>query len=60
MNNNLEFGRILRASTAGFAVGCRVEELKTPAFGISVKAQAVDGREVIYSLIYDKPLYSRN
>jgi hypothetical protein len=50
---NLEFGRILRASTTGFAVGCRVGELKRPAFGSLVKAQPVDEREAIYGLIYD-------
>lgn len=50
---NLEFGRILRASTAGFAVGCRVGELQNPAFGSLVKAQPVDEREAIYGLIYD-------
>lgn len=52
-NHNLEFGRILRASTTGFAVGCRVGELQTPAFGSLVKAQPVDEREAIYGLIYD-------
>ncbi len=50
---NLEFGRILRASTTGFAVGCRVGELQNPAFGSLVKAQPVDEREAIYGLIYD-------
>ena len=52
-NTNQEFGRILRASTAGFAVGCRVGELQHPAFGSLVKAQPVDEREAIYGLIYD-------
>jgi len=51
--NNLEFGRILRASTTGFAAGCRVGQLQTPAFGSLVKAQPVDEREAIYGLIYD-------
>lgn len=51
--NNLEFGRTLRASTVGFAVGCRVGELQKPAFGSLVKAQPVDEREAIYGLIYD-------
>ncbi len=50
---NLEFGRILRASTSGFAVGCRVSQLQAPAFGSLVKAQPVDTREAIYGLIYD-------
>lgn len=50
---NQEFGRILRASTTGFAVGCRVGQLQGPAFGSLVKAQPVDEREAIYGLIYD-------
>jgi hypothetical protein len=33
MNENSEIGRVLRASTAGFAVGCRVAELTIPSFG---------------------------
>ncbi|MBK8931310.1 MAG: hypothetical protein IPM76_03150 [Chloroflexi bacterium] len=51
--NNLEFGRVLRAATSGFAVGCRVGQLQSPAFGSLVKAQPVDEREAIYGLIYD-------
>lgn len=51
--NNQEIGRILRASTAGFAVGCRVSQLNLPAFGGLVRAQPVDEREAIYGLIYD-------
>ena len=50
---NVEIGRILRASTTGFAVGCRVNQLQTPAFGGLVKAQPVDAREAVYGLIYD-------
>jgi hypothetical protein len=49
----LEIGRVLRASTTGFAVGCRVNQLTTPGFGSLVKAQPVDAREIIYGLIYD-------
>ena len=49
----LEIGRVLRASTTGFAVGCRVNQLTTPGFGSLVKAQPVDSRETIYGLIYD-------
>ena len=57
-------GRILRASTTGFAVGCRVGQLNLPAFGSLVKAQPVDEREAIYGLIYnmnidDDPLVRR-
>ena len=50
---NQEIGRVLRASTAGFVVGCRVSQLDAPAFGSLVKAQPVDAREAIYGLIYD-------
>lgn len=61
---NQEFGRVLRASTQGFAIGCRVSQLETPAFGSLVKAQPVDTREAIYGLIYnmlidDDPLVRR-
>lgn len=62
--NNLEIGRVLRASTTGFAVGCRVGQLQAPAFGSLIKAQPVDAREAIYGLIYnmnvdDDPLVRR-
>lgn len=49
----LEIGRVLRASTTGFAVGCRVNQLSLPGFGSLVKAQPVETREAIYGLIYD-------
>ena len=48
-----EVGRVLRASTSGFAVGCRVNQLSVPAFGSLVKAQPIDEGEAIYGLIYD-------
>jgi hypothetical protein len=50
---NQEIGRVLRASTVGFAVGCRVGQLSGPSFGCLVKAQPVDSREAVYGLIYD-------
>ncbi len=49
---NPEIGRILRASTVGFAVGCRVNQLSIPYFGGLVKAQASED-ESVYGLIYD-------
>ncbi|MCA9932250.1 MAG: hypothetical protein KC419_27385 [Anaerolineales bacterium] len=63
-SDNPVIGRILRASTTGFAVGCRVGQLRVPAFGSLVKAQPVDEREAIYGLIYnmnidDDPLVRR-
>ncbi len=51
--NEQEIGRVLRAATNGFAVGCRVSQLSGPGFGSLVKAQPIGDREVIYGLIYD-------
>jgi hypothetical protein len=51
--SNPEIGRVLRASTVGFAVGCQVSQLSVPAFGSLVRAQPVDARDAIYGLIYD-------
>lgn len=51
--DELEIGRVLRASTAGFSVGCRVNQLSTPGFGSMVMAQPVEARETIYGLIYN-------
>lgn len=61
---NPEIGRVLRSSTLGFTVGCRVTQLEVPAFGGLVKAQPIDHREAIYGLIYnmridDDPLVRR-
>jgi hypothetical protein len=49
--SNQEIGRVLRASTGGFAVGCRVGQLSGPSFGCLVKAQPVDSREAVYGLM---------
>ena len=49
---NPEIGRVLRASTTGFAVGSRVNQLTEPGFGSLVKV-VPNGREAIYGLIYD-------
>jgi len=64
MATNPEIGRILRASTTGFVVGCQVSKLSIPAFGSLVKAQPLEAREGIYGLIYnmhidDDPLVRR-
>ena len=48
-----EIGRVLRASTTGFAVGCRVNQLSGPSFGCLVKAQPLNSNEAIYGLVYD-------
>ncbi len=60
---NVEIGRVLRANTSGFELGCRVQQLSIPEFGGLVKAQAA-ADESIYGLIYnihidDDPLVGR-
>ena len=48
----LEIGRLLRAGTSGFVVGCRVSQLEGPSFGSLVVAPLEDGYK-IYGLIHD-------
>jgi len=48
----IEIGRLLRASTTGFIVGCRVSQLTVPALGALVRAPLEDGYQV-YGLIHD-------
>ena len=48
----IEIGRLLRAGTSGFIVGCRVNQLDAPAFGGLVRVPLGDGYQ-IYGLIYD-------
>jgi hypothetical protein len=50
---NTEIGRVLRANTSGFAIGCRVGQLSEPSFGSLVKAQPLEEREAVFGLIYD-------
>ena len=50
---NTEIGRVLRANTSGFAIGCRVGQLSEPSFGSLVNAQPLEQREAVYGLIYD-------
>ena len=45
-------GRLLRASTTGFIVGCRVSEAEAPEFGALVRVPQ-PGRYEIYGLIHD-------
>jgi hypothetical protein len=52
MISSFEFGRLLRASTAGFVVGCRVSQLDVPAFGALVRVPLGQSDQV-YGLIYD-------
>lgn len=48
----IEIGRLLRAGTAGFVVGCRVSQYQVPTFGALVRAP--QNRDyAIYGIIYD-------
>lgn len=48
----MNVGRVIRASTTRFAVGCQVLRPQVPVFGSLVKVRAA-GDEEIYGLIYD-------
>jgi hypothetical protein len=48
----IEIGRLLRAGTTGFVVGCRVSQLEAPSFGAMVRVPLDRGYQ-IYGLIYD-------
>ncbi len=48
----IEVGRIIRASTTRFAVGCQVLRPQVPIFGSLVKVPALGGDEV-FGLIHD-------
>lgn len=48
----IEIGRLLRAGTTGFVVGCRVNQIEAPSFGALVRVPLEAGYE-IYGLIYD-------
>jgi len=52
MTQELEIGRLLRAGTSGFVVGCRVSQLDAPSFGGLVRVPLGRGYQ-IYGLIYD-------
>ena len=52
MPGQIEIGRLLRSSTAGFVVGCRVSQLDVPSFGALVRAPLGDDYQV-YGLIHD-------
>jgi hypothetical protein len=47
-----EIGRLLRAGTTGFVVGCRVAQIDAPSFGALVRV-ALDGGYQVYGLIHD-------
>ena len=52
-NENLRVGRVLRASTRGFAIGCAVMQPDIPAFGSFVRAEGQTPGSATYGLIYD-------
>ena len=53
-NGPIAIGHVLRASTVGFSIGARVNQIGAPAFGMLVRAQPrMDDREIVYGLLYD-------
>ena len=52
-NGNLRVGRVLRAGTRGFAIGCAVMQPDIPSFGSFVRAEGLAPGSAIYGLIYD-------
>jgi hypothetical protein len=50
--SQIEIGRLLRASTSGFVVGCRISQLDAPSFGCFVRVSLPNDYHV-YGLIYD-------
>jgi hypothetical protein len=50
---NLRVGRVLRASTRGFAIGCAVMQPEIPAFGSFVRADGQGATDALYGLITD-------
>jgi hypothetical protein len=52
MPQAMQIARLLRAGTAGFVAGCRVDQLDTPAFGALVRTP-LDADYQVFGLIYD-------
>ena len=55
MINSVErqrIGRLLRASTSSFSVGCRTLEADLPIFGSLVRVE-LNGGGIVYGLVYD-------
>lgn len=48
----LEIGRMLRANTTGFMLGCRVAQYEAPSFGSLVRVPQANGYQ-IYGLLHD-------
>ncbi len=57
MAEKIEIGRLLRAGTSGFVIGCRVSQLGSPVFGGLVRAPlgaaSPDSNYQVYGMIYD-------
>ncbi len=52
MTQKIEIGRLLRANTSQFVVGCRVSQAEAPSFGALVRVDLGEGYQV-YGLIWD-------
>ncbi|MFQ6100707.1 MAG: hypothetical protein ACE5OS_05680 [Anaerolineae bacterium] len=52
-NKGLQVGRVLRAGTRSFTIGCAVMQPDIPAFGSFVRAEGQTPGSAIYGLIYD-------
>lgn len=52
-DGNLQVGRVLRAGTRGFVIGCAVMQPDIPTFGSFVRAEGQKPGSGIYGLIYD-------
>ena len=52
MTQIFEIGRLLRASTTGCVVGCKVSQIDLPTFGGLVLIP-LDANTQVYGLIYD-------
>ncbi len=52
MTQKIEIGRLLRANTSQFVVGCRVSQAEAPSFGALVRVDLGGGYQV-YGLIWD-------
>ena len=53
MSDKIQVGRVLRASTRGFVIGCQVMQPDIPKFASFVQADGVTPGSAIYGLIYD-------
>lgn len=49
---SIRLGRVLRAGTSNFCVGCRTLEADLPRFGSLVRVES-NGGDTVYGLIYD-------